>query len=154
MLFLMQKRYPKRLFTYLKGSSGFVVLSVILGLLFGCTTVAVPYFAGQAIDNLSNLNELLKMILIIIILIIISALLQFALIKMNNKIAFNIGYNLRNATYSKMHRIKMSYLDQTSAGKLQSLIISDVETVSDGMLLFLNQFASGLATVCTCIASF
>lgn len=143
----MNTKSLKRLFTYLKGSSGFVVLSVILGLLFGCTTVAVPYFAGQAIDNLSNLNELLKMILIIIILIIISALLQFALIKMNNKIAFNIGYNLRNATYSKMHRIKMSYLDQTSAGKLQSLIISDVETVSDGMLLFLNQFASGLATI-------
>lgn len=143
----MNTKSLKRLFTYLKGSTGFVVLSVILGLLFGCTTVAVPYFAGQAIDNLSNLNELLKMILIIIILIIISALLQFALIKMNNKIAFNIGYNLRNATYSKMHRIKMSYLDQTSAGKLQSLIISDVETVSDGMLLFLNQFASGLATI-------
>ena len=143
----MNTKSLKRLFTYLKGSTGFVVLSVILGLLFGCTTVAVPYFAGQAIDNLSNLNELLKMILIIIILITISALLQFALIKMNNKIAFNIGYNLRNATYSKMHRIKMSYLDQTSAGKLQSLIISDVETVSDGMLLFLNQFASGLATI-------
>ncbi len=143
----MNTKSLKRLFTYLKGSTGFVVLSVILGILFGCTTVAVPYFAGQAIDNLSYLNELLKMILIIIILIIISALLQFALIKMNNKIAFNIGYNLRNATYSKMHRIKMSYLDQTSAGKLQSLIISDVETVSDGMLLFLNQFASGLATI-------
>ena len=46
-----------------------------------------------------------------------------------------------------MHRIKMSYIDRTSAGKLQSFIISDVETVSDGMLLFLNQFASGLATI-------
>ena len=46
----------------------------------------------------------------------------------------------------------MSYIDKTSAGKLQSLIISDVETVSDGMLLFLNQFASGLATILITLA--
>ena len=143
----MNGKSLKRLFSYLKGSAGLVVLSVIIGLLFGCASVAIPYFAGRAIDNLGNMDELVKFILIIVGLIVLAALLQFALIKMNNRIAFAIGQNLRNATYSKMHRVKMSYIDKTSAGKLQSLIISDVETVSDGMLLFLNQFASGIATI-------
>jgi ATP-binding cassette subfamily B protein len=143
----MNGKSLKRLFSYLKGSDGLVVLSVIIGLLFGCASVAIPYFAGRAIDNLGNTDELVKFILIIVGLIVLAALLQFALIKMNNRIAFAIGQNLRNATYSKMHRVKMSYIDKTSAGKLQSLIISDVETVSDGMLLFLNQFASGIATI-------
>ncbi len=143
----MNGKSLKRLFSYLKGSAGLVVLSVIIGLLFGCASVAIPYFAGRAIDNLGNTDELVKFILIIVGLIVLAALLQFALIKMNNRIAFAIGQNLRNATYSKMHRVKMSYIDKTSAGKLQSLIISDVETVSDGMLLFLNQFASGIATI-------
>ena len=143
----MNAKSLKRLFSYLKGSSGLVVLSVIIGLLFGGVTVAIPYFAGRAIDNLGDMNELIKCICIIAGLIVVAALLQFALIRMNNRIAFTIGQNLRNATYSKMHRVKMSYIDKTSAGKLQSLIISDVETVSDGMLLFLNQFASGIATI-------
>ena len=143
----MNKGSLKRLFSYLKGSSGLVVLSVIIGLLFGGATVAIPYFAGRAIDNLGDIEALIKFICIILGLIVCAALLQFALIKMNNRIAFNIGHNLRSATYSKMHRVKMSYIDKTSAGKLQSLIISDVETVSDGMLLFLNQFASGIATI-------
>ena len=143
----MNGKSLKRLFSYLKGSAGLVVVSVIIGLLFGCASVAIPYFAGRAIDNLGNTDELVKFILIIVGLIVLAALLQFALIKMNNRIAFAIGQNLRNATYSKMHRVKMSYIDKTSAGKLQSLIISDVETVSDGMLLFLNQFASGIATI-------
>ena len=143
----MNGKSLKRLFSYLKGSAGLVVLSVIIGLLFGCASVAIPYFAGRAIDNLGNTDELVKFILIIVGLIVLAALLQFALIKMNNRIAFAIGQNLRNATYSKMHRVKMSYIDKTSEGKLQSLIISDVETVSDGMLLFLNQFASGIATI-------
>ncbi len=143
----MNARSLKRLFSYLKGSTGLAVLSVIIGLLFGGATVAIPYFSGRAIDDLGDTEALIKCLLVIVGLIVLAALLQFALIRMNNRIAFNIGQNLRNATYSKMHRVKMSYIDRTSAGKLQSFIISDVETVSDGMLLFLNQFASGIATI-------
>ncbi|PWJ70697.1 ATP-binding cassette subfamily B protein [Ruminococcaceae bacterium R-25] len=143
----MNLKSLKRLFSYLKGSTGIVVLSVIIGLLFGGATVAIPYFAGRAIDSLGDTDTLIKCLFIITGLIVVAALLQFILIRMNNRVAFTIGQNLRNATYSKMHRVKMSYIDRTSAGKLQSLIISDVETVSDGMLLFLNQFASGIATI-------
>ena len=148
----MKGKILKRLFTYLKGSAGLVVLSIIIGILFGSATVAIPYFAGRAIDSLGDIDKLVVFVEIIAGLILIAAILQFALIKMNNRIAFSIGLNLRNATYSKMHRVKMAYIDQTSAGKLQSLIISDVETVSDGMLLFLNQFASGLATILITLA--
>ena len=143
----MNAKSLKRLFSYLKGSAGLVVLSVVIGLLFGGATVAIPYFAGRAIDNLGNTDILIRYIYLIVGLITVAALLQFVLIRMNNRLAFTIGQNLRNATYSKMHRVKMAYIDKTSAGKLQSLIISDVETVSDGMLLFLNQFASGIATI-------
>ena len=143
----MNIKTVKRLFAYLKGSSALAVLSVVIGALFGAATVAIPFFAGKAIDNLGNISVLVRYLLIIVGLLVLAAILQFALIRMNNRISFSIGLNLRNATYAKMHRVKMSYIDKTSAGKLQSFIISDVETVSDGMLLFLNQFASGLATI-------
>ena len=143
----MKGKIVKRLFTYLKGSSVFVVLSVVLGMLFGAASVAVPYFAGKAIDNLGNVDSLVRYLIVIVCLLISAAVFQFALIRMNNRIAYSLGLNLRNATYAKMHRVKMSYIDRTSAGKLQSFIISDVETASDGILLFLNQFASGLATI-------
>lgn len=148
----MNIKSVRRLLSYLKGSAGLVVLSVLIGILFGAATVAIPYFAGKAIDNLGDIGYLTNIIVNIIILILIAAVLQFVLIKMNNRIAFSIGLKLRNAAYSKMHRVKMSYIDKTSAGSLQSLIISDVETVSDGMLLFLNQFASGIATIAITLA--
>lgn len=148
----MNIKNVKRLLSYLKGSSGLVILSILIGIFFGTATVAIPYFAGKAIDNLDNIDLLLKNVINILFLLVIAALLQFALIKMNNRIAFSIGFRLRNAAYSKMHRVKMSYIDKTSAGSLQSLIISDVETVSDGLLLFLNQFASGIATIAITLA--
>lgn len=148
----MNVKTIKRLFSFLKGSSAIAVLSVFIGIFYGAATVAIPYFAGKAIDNLGNMDVLVRYIFLIVGLIAAAALLQFALIKMNNRVAYSIGLNLRNATYAKMHRVKMSYIDKTSAGKLQSFIISDVETVSDGMLMFLNQFASGIATVLITLA--
>ena len=148
----MNKKNLKRLFSYLKGSSGLAIMSVIIGLLYGAATVAIPYFAGRAIDSLGDTDRLVRLIVNIVFLLVIAALLQFLLIKMNNRIAYTIGLRLRNAAYAKMHRVKMSYIDKTSAGSLQSLIISDVETVSDGMLLFLNQFASGISTILITLA--
>ena len=148
----MNVKTIKRLFSFLKGSSAIAVMSVFIGIFYGAATVAIPFFAGKAIDNLGNMDVLVRYIVIIIALIAAAALLQFALIKINNRVAYSIGLNLRNATYAKMHRVKMSYIDKTSAGKLQSFIISDVETVSDGMLMFLNQFASGIATVLITLA--
>ena len=148
----MNKKNLKRLFSYLKGSSGLTIMSVIIGLLYGAATVAIPYFAGRAIDSLGDTDPLVRLIVNIVFLLVIAALLQFLLIKMNNRIAYTIGLKLRNAAYAKMHRVKMSYIDKTSAGSLQSLIISDVETVSDGMLLFLNQFASGISTILITLA--
>lgn len=148
----MNTKTIKRLFSFLKGSSAIAVLSVFIGVFYGAATVAIPFFAGKAIDNLGDMDDLITYIVIIVGLIAAAAILQFALIKMNNRVAYSIGLNLRNATYAKMHRVKMSYIDKTSAGKLQSFIISDVETVSDGMLMFLNQFASGIATVLITLA--
>ena len=148
----MNRNNLKRLLTFLKGSTKLAVISVIIGLFYGAATVAIPYFAGRAIDSLDDPGYLFKCLINMLFLIVMAALLQFVLIKMNNRISYKIGMNLRDAAYAKMHRVKMSYIDRTSAGSLQSLIISDVETASDGILLFLNQFASGVSTILITLA--
>ena len=41
----------------------------------------------------------------------------------------------------------MKYLDMSQTGYVQSMLISDCETVGDGMILFLNQFVSGIVSI-------
>ena len=53
----MNVKTLKRLFSYLNGSSAIAVLSVFIGIFYGAATVAIPYFAGKAIDNLSDDNS-------------------------------------------------------------------------------------------------
>ncbi len=93
----MNTKTIKRLFSFLKGSSAIAVLSVFIGVFYGAATVAIPFFAGKAIDNLGNMDVLITYIVIIVGLIAAAAILQFALIKMNNRVAYSIGLNLRNA---------------------------------------------------------
>lgn len=143
----MNRKNLIRLLSFLSGSAALAVLSVVIGLFYGAATVAIPYFAGRAIDSLGEPGYLIKCLINMLFLLAFAAVLQFVMIKMNNRISYKIGLNLRDAAYAKMHRVKMSYIDSTSSGNLQSLIISDVETVSDGILLFLNQFASGISTI-------
>lgn len=143
----MNLKNIRRLFSFVKGSAALVILSIVFGALFGAASVAIPFFAGKAIDNLGSVELLIRYLIYIVVLVVIAAVLQAVMMRLNNRVAYTMGRNLRDAAYSKIHRVKMSYIDATSAGALQSLIISDVETVSDGLLLFLNQFASGLATV-------
>lgn len=143
----MKAKNIKRILSYLRGSSVLSVLSILMGVLFGACAVSIPFFAGKAIDSLGDTDMLVRYLINIVCLVVIAAVLQFVMLRVNNRIAYKIGNNLRDAAYAKMQRVRMSYIDKTSTGSLQSLIISDVETVSDGMLLFLNQFASGLATI-------
>lgn len=143
----MNLKNIRRLFSFVKGSAALVILSIVFGALFGAASVAIPFFAGKAIDNLGSVELLIRYLIYIVVLVVIAAVLQAVMMRLNNRVAYTMGRNLRDAAYSKIHRVRMSYIDATSAGALQSLIISDVETVSDGLLLFLNQFASGLATV-------
>ena len=60
----MNTKTIKRLFTFLKGSSAIAVLSVFIGVFYGAATVAIPFFAGKAIDNLGNIDVLITYIVI------------------------------------------------------------------------------------------
>ncbi|MBP5775340.1 MAG: hypothetical protein J6W36_06550, partial [Clostridiales bacterium] len=64
----MSIKTVKRLLAYLKGALPLAVMSVVFGALFGAATVAVPFFAGKAIDNLGNISVLVRYLLIIVCL--------------------------------------------------------------------------------------
>ena len=145
----MKLKNMKRFFTYMGKSKGYLVLSFIYGLMFAASSMAVPYFAGKAIDAFTMPGDMLfKLILVMIGRIIIACVSQLMLLRCNNSLTYDAAFRLRNDCYSKISRLPMSYLDKVSAGNLQSMIISDTETIADGVLLFLNQFVSGIVSIC------
>lgn len=138
----------KRFLTYMGKSRFYLLFSFSMGLLFAAASMAIPFFAGKAIDSFTaSDDQLIRILLLIAGLIIIAGISQRMLLRCNNRLTYNAVNELRNDCYAKISKLPMSYLDKASAGTLQSMIISDTETIADGILLFLNQFVSGLVSI-------
>ena len=142
----------KRLMKYLGGShsQGYIAVSFISAVIYSLCSMFIPYFAGKAIDSLSpsvDFAVLIRNIFIILILVAAASMFQYILNITNNSISYAAVRKLRNEAYLKISKVPVNYIDKTSAGTLQSMLISDSETVGDGLILFLNQFFSGITAI-------
>ena len=142
----------KRFMKYTGGSpsQGYIVLSFISAVIYSLCSMFIPFFAGKAIDSFTpvvDFSVLTKNIVIICGLVAIASLFQYLLNVTNNSISYAAVRKLRNDAYRKISKVSVSYLDTTNTGAVQSMLISDSETVGDGLILFLNQFFSGLTAI-------
>lgn len=147
---MMRKDLLKRLLTYTGRAKSLIGLSVISAVVYSLCAMFIPFFAGKAIDALMpsvDFGELKKNLLYIAVMVVVASAFQYVLNISNNKISYGVIRRLRNDAYEKTGRVPVSYIDGASAGSVQSMLISDCETVGDGMILFLNQFFSGITAI-------
>lgn len=153
----MSKRKPnnfsidiaKRLMTYVKGSKSLIAVSSVIAIVSASLAIVVPFIAGKAIDCIGNKDSknIISYLTIGAVVIVLTSVMQYALNRINNSITYKVSNRIRLDVYGKIAKLPFSYIDKTSVGSLQSMIISDCETVSDGLLLFLNQFFAGIVSI-------
>ena len=147
---MMRNDLLRRLLTYTGRTKGLIVLSVLSAVVYSLCAMFIPFFAGKAIDALMpsvDFEVLKKNVFIIAVLVVVASAFQYVLNLSNNKISYGVIRRLRNDAYEKTGKVPVSYIDSASAGSVQSMLISDCETVGDGMILFLNQFFSGITAI-------
>ena len=138
----------KRYLRYMAKGKTVIFLSTVCSVIYAVFSIFVPYLAGKTVDNLGKGEVIYRYMGLMILAIGLSALAQFLLFRLNNSLAFKTSETLRNEAYSKIAKLPVKFLDGTTPGKLQNMIISEIETISDGTVLFLNQFAAGLVSIC------
>ena len=129
---------------------------LIVSLLCACVSAAaqllIPILTGKAIDQMIgagqvNLSGVLVFAVWIAVVAALSAIAQQFLATSNNKIAYNISRDLRNAAFHKLQRLPLSYLDAHPSGDLVSRMIADVDTFSDGLLMGFTQLFTGVVLI-------
>ncbi|MCR5617635.1 MAG: ABC transporter ATP-binding protein/permease [Clostridiales bacterium] len=139
-----------RLLKMSKGSGPKLVFSIILAAITSVLTLLIPYFFGKIVDLLTDdvdMGEVLTYLLFILSFIVITSVLTYVMNTLNYMISYDTVKRLRDSAYEKINRLPVSYIEKTSVGSVESLIINDCETVSDGLLVSLNQFFTGLITI-------
>ena len=115
-------------------------------------TLYIPLLTGQAIDCIVgkdnvNWNGVLKACVSIGVCTLISALFQWLMNVINNRITYGMVKRLRREAFEKLQRLPLSYIDSHPTGDVLSRMISDVDQFTDGLLLGFAQFLTGILTI-------
>ena len=147
-----QKGTLLRVLQYVKPYRVRVIISLLCACVSAAAQLLIPILTGKAIDQMIgagqvNLSGVLVFAVWIAVVAALSAVAQQFLATSNNKIAYNISRDLRNAAFHKLQRLPLSYLDAHPSGDLVSRMIADVDTFSDGLLMGFTQLFTGVVLI-------
>lgn len=142
----------KKVFSYIGKYKYFLILSMFFAAVTVGLTLYAPILVGKAIDCIIGKGNVdfanMKSILIKVALIVVStALIQWLMNVCNNKITYNVSRDLRKKAFEKIEILPFSYIDTHSKGDIVSRVITDVDQLSDGLLMGFTQFFTGVITI-------
>ena len=129
-----------------------VILSLVLAVISVFLQLIIPVWIGDGVDAIMgkgsvDFSTLLQIIRKIVICICLTAAAQWIMNHVNNVITYRIVRDLRVQAFHKIHSIPLSWLDTHSSGDLLSRVITDIEQLSDGLLLGFTQLFPGVITI-------
>jgi ATP-binding cassette subfamily B protein len=128
------------------------IISLILAAAIVATTLYIPILVGKAIDlaidkGQVDIEGIINILIQIGILSVVTAALQWVMNVCNNRITFGIVRRLRRDAFKKIQSLPLSYIDSHPVGDTVSRVISDVDQISDGLLMGFSQFFTGILTI-------
>ncbi|MBQ8859283.1 MAG: ABC transporter ATP-binding protein, partial [Clostridia bacterium] len=142
----------KKVLFYIRRYRLLMLLSLLLGAVSVVCSLLIPILIGDAIDGMIGVGEVwMEMILAclfwVAILAGVSALATWLMNTVNNRVAYLVVRDLRNAAFARIERLPLSYLDGHPHGDIVSRVIADADQFAEGLLLGFSQFFTGVLTI-------
>lgn len=146
------KNTLRKLLSYMKRYLFWMALSIVFAAGVVGLTLYFPILTGRAIDSIIAEHavdfDVMKPILLQAgIIVLITALLQWLLNMINNRITYKVVFDIRRDAFDHLNELPLSYIDSHAHGDMVSRIIADVDTFADGLLMGINQLFVGVATI-------
>ena len=151
----IQKANPgtiKKVLSYIGKYKLLLPISMLFALITVALTLYVPILIGDTIDMIIgegavNFDGIRPLLIKAAILIGITALSQWLMSTINNRIAYHVARDIRNDAFSHIERLPLSYIDSHSRGDTVNRVINDTERFSEGLLLGFTQVFTGVLTI-------
>ena len=142
----------KKVLNYLKKYWFWMILSIVLAFISVVCTLYVPILIGKAMDLILGYQQvdfvgIYALFKTLVIIVSITALSQWVMTTINNKITYHVVQDIRNQAFEHIQHLPLSYLDIHPSGEIVSRMISDVDTFADGLLLGFTQLFKGVMTI-------
>ncbi len=149
----MKKSTLMRVAKVLGRSRALLACSMILAASSVLLSLYVPILFGDAIDRITeegiDFGIIFGFLLRAGVIAAITALLQWAMGIINNRITFETVRTVRKQAFDNIERLPLKYIDRHAHGDLLSRVISDADQFADGLLMGFSQFFTGVMTIFT-----
>ncbi len=141
-----------RVLKLIRPYTGMVILTLTFALITVVTTLLAPVLSGKAVDMILGPGEvdfvgLGKIALVMAGTIACTALSQWLMNVVNNRITFQVVRDMRVKAFEQLEILPLKYMDAHRPGDAISRITTDVEQFSDGLLMGFTQLFTGVLTI-------
>ena len=126
--------------------------SIVLALGTVALTLYVPILIGDIIDWIVapghvDFVGILGKITLVGIIVGMTALLQWLMNVVNNRVSYHVIGDLRRRAFARIQILPLRYLDAHPVGDIVSRVIADVDQFADGLLMGFSQLFTGVMTI-------
>lgn len=145
-------RTVKRLLKILAPFKKHFIYAVVFAFLGILSSLFVPVLIGFAVDCMATTGavdfpRLFKICGILVAVILFSMATQWVMKQQSNTLSYLTAKELRSRLYKKLQKLPVSYTDSHADGDFVSLISTDIDIVSAGLLEGFTQVFSGIVTI-------
>lgn len=141
-----------RVIALIKPYMGLLLLSLVFAVVTVITTLYAPVLTGDAIDYVIaegrvDFSAITPILIQFLVVVGVMALSNWVMSLCNNRIAYHVVCDLRAKVYSHVQELPLSYLDSHPNGDTLSRIVTDIDQLSDGLLMGFSQLFTGVVTI-------
>lgn len=142
----------KKVLGFVKRYFFWIFLSVLLAAASVAGTLYIPIVIGEAIDFIVgegqvNFAEITPLLIRAAIVAGATALCQWLMSVINNRVVFHVVRDIRNTAFRKIEELPLSFLDRNPVGDIVSRVIADADQFADGLLMGFTQLFTGVMTI-------
>lgn len=149
---MKNKKTINRVLQLIRPYTYLVVSILVLAAVTVAATLYSPILIGKGVDcmiekGLVSFPDLKLVLLQLAVVTAISAISQWVMSLLANKMTYKIVDDIRRRVFAHMEILPLRYMDAHQPGDAISRISTDVDQFSDGLLMGFTQLFSGVMTI-------
>lgn len=142
----------KKLLSYIGPHTGFIAAALLCAVVQVAATLLAPVIIGDAVDYIVDTGNVdfarvTHYIIYLAISVATVFLFQYLASYFINIASYRAIGGLRKSAFAKLHAVPVSFIDANKSGNLLSIVVNDIDQISDGLLQGFQQLFTGVITI-------
>ena len=148
----MKRKTLLRILRFARPHMAYIVLSLVMAVASVSMTLYAPVLIGDAVDQIIGPGNVdfagvLAILVRLIWVVAAGAVATWLMGLCTNRAAYSTAREIRKSAFETLENVPLSYIDGRRHGDVISRVVTDVDQISDGLLIGFTQLFSGAVTI-------